>query len=430
MRTKIVYVAPLFAYSVLFVLASYMAWNLFSEHKRLKRVEVERLVAQTMVIGSGLNSHLDAVNNAIISIGAGSESGAKAAVNASEYISILSGIIPSVKTFFILDVNGWVTKSNKHDLVGMDLHERKYFNVALQENNPSILHVSPPIKNALGTFSINLEHSRADSLGRFSGLVGATLNPEYFTTLLDSMRYADDVIVTLSHADGEVFLTVPQLIQGQPSWGEVPISHFNGDGDAVIFERGDAATGGARLFAQRALRPGSVVLDYPLIVTISRDEAAIFEQWNRSAVLQVGLLLLLVVVVGVGGGQHQKHQQRMALLEEAHDAERQRNEERLRLFFDRQLVGMGILSSKMEWVQVNDKLCRMLGYTHEEMLGRTWIDVTPPDEVAQELALIKQFLTGNFNECAQEKKCLRKDGSILCVALSLGCVRAPNGDIE
>ena len=47
-------------------------------------------------------------------------------------------------------------------------------------------------------------------------------------------------------------------------------------------------------------------------------------------------------------------------------------QERMRLFFERQITGMAITSPSKGWLQVNDELCRMLGYSREELMTLTW----------------------------------------------------------
>jgi len=106
------------------------------------------------------------------------------------------------------------------------------------------------------------------------------------------------------------------------------------------------------------------------------------------------------------------------------------SEERMRLFFERQIVGMAITSPGMGWLQVNDRLCRMLGYSREELLQRTWAELTHPDDLAADIEQFKRLLAGEINEYTLEKRFIRRDGAIIFTDLSVGCVRNERGRVD
>ena len=106
------------------------------------------------------------------------------------------------------------------------------------------------------------------------------------------------------------------------------------------------------------------------------------------------------------------------------------SEERMRLFFERQLVGMAIMSPQKGWLQVNDKLCEILGYCRDELDCLTWTELTHPDDVAADIAQFERVLAGEINEYSLEKRFIRKDGEIVYAALSVGCVRKHDGSVD
>ena len=56
--------------------------------------------------------------------------------------------------------------------------------------------------------------------------------------------------------------------------------------------------------------------------------------------------------------------------------ERRNEAERFRRYFEFGLVGMAITSPAREWIEVNDELCRMLGYERSELLHKSWNELT------------------------------------------------------
>lgn len=106
------------------------------------------------------------------------------------------------------------------------------------------------------------------------------------------------------------------------------------------------------------------------------------------------------------------------------------SEERMRLFFERQLVGMAITSSDKGWGQVNNKLCQMLGYTREELATLSWAELTHPDDLAGDIAEFNRLLSGEINDYSIEKRFIHKDGAVIHTNLSVGCVRRDDGSVD
>ncbi len=106
------------------------------------------------------------------------------------------------------------------------------------------------------------------------------------------------------------------------------------------------------------------------------------------------------------------------------------NEERMRLYFERQLVGMAITSPDKGWLQVNDRLCRMLGYERDELTQLTWTEMTHPADLAEDMACFERILKGEIDEYAMEKRFIRKDGATVFTNLSVACVRTATGAVD
>ena len=62
---------------------------------------------------------------------------------------------------------------------------------------------------------------------------------------------------------------------------------------------------------------------------------------------------------------------------------RRASDERFVRGFADSSIGMGLLSADWRWFEVNDALCRMLGRTREELIGRSPAEITHPDDLAR-----------------------------------------------
>ena len=97
-----------------------------------------------------------------------------------------------------------------------------------------------------------------------------------------------------------------------------------------------------------------------------------------------------------------------------------------------EMAGLGIahISPDGRWLRVNRKLCEILGYSEPEMLSLTLQDITHPDDLEADLAQREKVRSGTLASCSVEKRCIRKDGSVVWVNLTLAAVRDDDGKLE
>jgi len=103
------------------------------------------------------------------------------------------------------------------------------------------------------------------------------------------------------------------------------------------------------------------------------------------------------------------------------------NEARLRTWFEMPLAGIAITSPGKGWLQVNDRLCEMLGYTREELYSKTWAELTHPDDLPENEAHFARLLRGESDGYAMEKRFLPKNGGFLQTELTVRCARLADG---
>ncbi|HEX4634166.1 MAG TPA: PAS domain S-box protein, partial [Gemmatimonadales bacterium] len=96
----------------------------------------------------------------------------------------------------------------------------------------------------------------------------------------------------------------------------------------------------------------------------------------------------------------------------AEEALRQ-SEERFRGTFENAAVGIIHSNHEGRWLRANRKLCDILGYAPEELLGRTFPELTYPDDVAANLELFGRLMRGTLSNYSLEKRYIRKDGSLV-----------------
>ncbi len=72
------------------------------------------------------------------------------------------------------------------------------------------------------------------------------------------------------------------------------------------------------------------------------------------------------------------------------------SEERFRRVFDDGPLGMVIFDSSYKIINANKAISKMLGYTEQEIAGRSIEDVTHPEDREKSLELAGQLLSGEI----------------------------------
>jgi PAS domain S-box-containing protein len=120
-------------------------------------------------------------------------------------------------------------------------------------------------------------------------------------------------------------------------------------------------------------------------------------------------------------------EQRIVRQEEAlRAAERARGDAALRqsealyeATFNHAPVGIAHADREGRWLRVNDRLCEILGHTRAELLQSTVDRVTHPDDIAQDAECMRQLLAGDINTSRRDKRCLRKNGTVAWVHMTV-----------
>ncbi len=106
------------------------------------------------------------------------------------------------------------------------------------------------------------------------------------------------------------------------------------------------------------------------------------------------------------------------------------SEERFRRYFELGLIGMALTSTAKGILEVNDELCRILGYEREELLRKTWAEMTHPEDLAADVAQFQRVLDGETDGYSIDKRWIRKDGTVIHSIMAARCGRRPDGSVD
>lgn len=103
------------------------------------------------------------------------------------------------------------------------------------------------------------------------------------------------------------------------------------------------------------------------------------------------------------------------------------SERRFRSAMEHAPIGMALVGMDGRWLVVNHALCALLERDEAELLSLTFQDVTHPDDLGADLALLQQLVAGEIPWYELEKRYLRRDGRPVWILLTVSLVRDEAG---
>ncbi len=103
------------------------------------------------------------------------------------------------------------------------------------------------------------------------------------------------------------------------------------------------------------------------------------------------------------------------------------SEERFRSVVNQSVGGISQADLTGRFIMVNDYYCEMLGYTRDELLKMRMQDISFPEDLPGNVELFNRLVTRGIS-FEIEKRCIRRDGSLIWVHNSVSIVRDAKGN--
>jgi PAS domain S-box-containing protein len=166
----------------------------------------------------------------------------------------------------------------------------------------------------------------------------------------------------------------------------------------------------------------------PVIALLGIDIDA--GNWNLQIIAACGpaiiatfLLLFLVLIFYYVLERNNREKQILA----ASEAAIRKSEEEFRTVFEKGPLGMAISDKTFRFIKINPMFCRMVGYSEEELLTKTFTDITHPDHLAGDISQIKRLSTGEIPEYTTEKRYIKKNGEVIWASVVVAVLRDFDG---
>ena len=95
-------------------------------------------------------------------------------------------------------------------------------------------------------------------------------------------------------------------------------------------------------------------------------------------------------------------------------------EGRFRLAFEKAPIGMAVVDFDYSLRRVNQALCEALGYTANELLGRSIVEISHADDVERATSLVDKLIRGEIPSYRIEKRFVKKDGALAWLDVTAG----------
>ena len=90
--------------------------------------------------------------------------------------------------------------------------------------------------------------------------------------------------------------------------------------------------------------------------------------------------------------------------------------------FDQAAIGMALVGLDGRWLRVNPALCKIVGYSEQELLVTDFQTITHPEDLDGDLNYVQQMLNQKIRSYQMEKRYLHKAGQVVWVLLSVSLV--------
>lgn len=106
----------------------------------------------------------------------------------------------------------------------------------------------------------------------------------------------------------------------------------------------------------------------------------------------------------------------------------QESEERFRAAFENANVGVCLVATSGHLIKVNEAMCQMFGYSHQELEQMNINSITYPDDLETSPTFIKSAMAGETNRANFDKRYIHKQGQIIWGHVSTSLVRDAQGE--
>lgn len=112
-----------------------------------------------------------------------------------------------------------------------------------------------------------------------------------------------------------------------------------------------------------------------------------------------------------------------AFIDMSENAALKREGDRHQQVFSAAGIGIARVNLDGSWLECNDKLCEILGYSQDELLKMSFQDITHPDDLNTDLHYVEEVLDGTRETYSMDKRYLHRKGHYIWARLTVTVVK-------
>jgi diguanylate cyclase (GGDEF)-like protein/PAS domain S-box-containing protein len=301
----------------------------------------------------------------------------------------------------------------------LNVADREYFKAHERERSGELVIGQPILSRTYGNWAIPMSRRISKRDGSFGGVVSALVDPGYFLQFYEKTNLGEGGVVYLVGLDGIARArragnvatigadmrqsTLLKVITKQPTGSFLSIGQIEGV---------------PRYQSYRTLS------QYPLAVVVGTAQAEVLADYSQNRVRYYSAAAIFSVIVALFTVLLVLALRRKNRALDALSA----SETQFRATFEQAAIGIAHTDPSQRFLRVNEKLCKMVGYTREELLNMTIHDLTHPDDVGLGTANRQRLIAGEISTLSVERRCVCKDGSVIWLNRTISVVREACGE--
>ena len=312
---------------------------------------------------------------------------------------------------------------NSERFAPTNVADREYFRIHVQQDTGMPFISKPVMSRITGKLSMPVTRRITKPDGSFGGIVSAVVDPSYFSDFYRQADLGKQGFVDLVGLDG---ISRARRLGNIASVG-TDMSKSLLLEEQVKNEVGNVF-GASRVDGVRRYISFRTLAGYPLVVAVgtSQDEVLAEALGQQSQYFWAALLVSVFIVLFAALQMASVGRNKRAVAALAG------SNAQFRATFEQAAVGIAHTSIDGRYLRVNQKFCNILGYSEAELLERTFMDVSHPDDRPLSTGFRARFQAGDTESLttAREKRYIAKDGSIVWASISVSLVRKPDREAD
>lgn len=270
--------------------------------------------------------------------------------------------LPQLREMGVLNAAGNWRYSSLDQLPTHNNADRDYFVRHRDNTDPKLLITGPMISRLTGRSTLLLSKRISDPEGEFAGVLVAAIDYDAFSKFYASFDIGSKGSICLISADGTILVRWPSGTGRNVSDTELFQTRLK-ESPVGFYRIVSPFDGVAKYFGYE------VTPEYSMVVTVARSESEVLGDWRAD--LKRDLLVAAVLMTVMAG---------MAWLLARQFGVRMRLARRYRLLAENSADIVILLDCKGRLLYVSHSVNQTLGYTENELVGRSCLDVVHDDD--------------------------------------------------